>query len=158
NVTMRVERGFDYSQRTKHGGGTANPDDDRRTLYARKPSYLALAHVNGLQVDNVRLFVKDDVFAEYPRSALSIFEAESGTIRSIGRKPGGTEGGQPVIHLHDCREMFITDCCPPPGTPTFLGLTGPRTSRIALAGNDLGAAKQAVVQTDDVPAGAVQHR
>ena len=156
NVTMRVERGFDYSERTKHGGGTANPDDDRRTLYARKPSYLTLAHVDGLHVDNIRLFVKDEVFTERPRSALSIYEAEAGTIRSIWRRPGGKEGGQPVISLRNCRHMFITDCCPLPGTPTFLGMTGPRTARVSLTGNDLNAAKQAVVQSHDVPADAAK--
>ena len=158
NITMRVERSFDYSKRTKHGGGTANPDDDRRTLYARKPSYLTLAHVRGLQVDNVRLYVKDDVFAEEPRTALSIYETEAGSIRSIRRRPSGEEGGQPVIDLHNCGQMFVTDCCPPPGTATFLGLSGPRTSGVSLAGNDLGGAKQAIAQSDDVPADAVRRR
>ena len=158
NVTMRVERGFDYSGRTKHGGGTANPDDDRRTLYAQKPSYLTLAHVRGVQVDNVRLYVRDGVFADYPRSSLSIDEAVAGSIRSIWRSPAGTEGGQPVIRLHNCRQMFVTNCCPPPGTPTFLGLTGPGTSRVSLAGNDLGAANQAIVQSEEVPADAVRRR
>jgi len=93
NVTFRVDRGFDYSHRVKHGGGTSNPNDDRRTRYARQPSYLAVAHVNGLFVDNVRLLVKDDVFRKYPRSALSIDESKSGTIRSVWRKPAGKGGG-----------------------------------------------------------------
>jgi hypothetical protein len=155
---MRVERGFDYSERTKHGGGKANPDDDRRTLYATKPSYLTLAHVDGLHVDNIRLSVKDDVFTEHPRSALSIYEAEAAAIRSIWRRPGGKEDGQPVISLHNCRHMFITDCCSPPGTATFLRLTGPRTARVSLTGNDLSAAKQAIVHSRDVPADAVRHR
>ena len=158
DITIRVERGFDYSERTKHGGGKANPDDDRRTLYARMPSYFTLAHVRGLQVDSVRLYVKDDVFAEYPRTALSIYESEAGSIGSIQRRPSAKEGGQPVIHLHNCRQIFVRDCCPPPGTATFLGLSGPRTSGVALAGNDLGAAKQAIVQGDDVPADAVRRR
>jgi hypothetical protein len=98
------------------------------------------------------------VFTEYPRSALSIYEGEDSTIRSIGRRPGGKEGGQPVISLQNCRGMFITDCRPPPGTPTFLGLTGPRTSRVVLTGNDLSAAKRAVVQSDGVPTDAVRRR
>ncbi len=30
-LTLRVERGFDYGQRFKHGGGKTNPNDPRRT-------------------------------------------------------------------------------------------------------------------------------
>ena len=158
NVTFRVDKGFDYSNRVKHGGGKSNPNDDRRTRYARKPSYLAVAHVNGLFVDNVRLLVEDDVFNKYPRSALSIHESKSGTIRGIWRKPAGKEGGQPVIRLHNCREMFVTSCCPSAGTPVFLELTGPQTSRVALVGNDLSGAERAVVEGDDVPADATRRQ
>jgi len=156
HVTIRVDRGFDYSQRRKHGGGKSNPNDDRRTRYARQPSYLTLAHVDGLVVDDVRLLVDDGVFARHPRAALSIHASKSGTIRGIRREPAGIEGGEPVIRLHDCRETFITSCCPAPGTPVFLGLTGPQTARIALAGNDLRGADRAVVEGPDVPADATR--
>ena len=142
NITLRVDRGADYSQRRKRGGGKSNASDDRLTRYARDESYLTVAHVRGLLVDSVRLFVDDRVFDAFPRSALSVHEAETGTLRSIGRTPPGKEGGQPVVRLHNCREMLVADCCPPVGTPVFLGLTGPRTSRICLAGNDLSGAKE----------------
>lgn len=156
HVTIRVDRGFDYSHRMKHGGGKSNANDDRRTRYARQPSYLTVAHVDGLLVDDVRLLAAADVFARHPRAALSIHESKSGTIRSIRREPAGIEGGEPVIRLHNCREMFVTSCCPASGTPVFLGLTGPETARISLAGNDLSGAHRAVVEDPDVPADATR--
>ncbi len=143
-ISLRVDRRFDYSQRVKHGGGKANPQDDRRTRYAREESYLTVAHVRGLFVDGVRLFVDGGALDAFPRSALSVHEAESGALRDIGQNPAGKQGGQAVIRLHNCREVLVAGCCPPVGTPVFLDLTGPRTSRVSLAGNDLSGAKQPV--------------
>ena len=148
SISFRVDRGFDYSRRAKRGGGKSNPGDDRRTKYAREESYLTVAHVRGLMIDAVRLSVDDRVFGAYPRSALSIHDGESGTIRTITRLPAGKEGSQPVIRLHNCREMFVTGCRPSQGTPLFLGLTGPQTSQISLAGNDLRGATLPVKQTE----------
>ena len=155
NISMRVERGFDYSERTKRGGGTANPKDKRRTVYARMPSYLTLAHINGLDVENVRLTVESNVFAKYPRSALSVSEATTGAIRSVWRVPAGTADGQPVIQLHNCQQLVVSNCYPAPGTPAFLGLTGPRTKRIILTGNELSGVKQAVVTGSELPTDAL---
>ncbi len=54
--------------------------------------------------------------------------------------------------------MFVTSCCPAPGTPVFLELTGPQSSRVALMGNDLSGADRAVVEGDDVPADATRRQ
>lgn len=154
NISLRVDRGFDYAQRRKRGGGKANAQDDRLTRYAREESYLTIAHARGLSVDGIRLLVDRSTFDAFPRSALSVHEADEGTLRNVARTPPGKEGAQPVIRLHNCREMLVTGCCPAPGTPLFLGLTGPRTARIALAGSDLGGAKQPITWSDGaVPPG-----
>ena len=144
NISLRVERGFDYSQRQKRSGGKANPRDARLTRYAREESYLTLAHVRGLFIDGVQLHVDEGTFRVFPRAAVSVHDAESGTLSSIGRTPPGNAGGQPVIRLQDCREFLLTRCCPRSGTPVFLGVTGPRSARISLVGNDLRGAAQPV--------------
>ena len=89
DITTRVDKTFDYSKRRKHGGGSSNPKDDRRTLYARKPSYFTLAHVDGLVADNLRVLVADEVFAECPRSALCINETVDGVVCNLHRTPPG---------------------------------------------------------------------
>jgi len=157
NITTRIERPFDYSERRKHGGGSSNPKDDRRTLYAQKPSYFTLAHVDGLVADNLRVLVADEVFAEHPRSALCINETVDGLVRGLHRTPRGIPDGEPVLSMHNCRRMFVTSCFASPGTPAFLGLSGKDTSGISLAGNDLNGATQPIFRSDEVPVHAVRN-
>jgi hypothetical protein len=61
----------------------------------------------------------------------------------------------PVIALHNSRHILVTGCAAAPGTPTFLGLSGKGTAGISLVGNDLREAAGAVIQTEEVPSGAV---
>ncbi len=158
NITVRVNKPFDYSARTKHTGGKSNPRDRRKTIYARKPSYFTLAYVDGLFLDNIRLPVGEDVFRRYPRSALSINETRNATIRTVSRSPAGDENSEPVIALHNCRDMFITGCFAPEATGTFLGFSGDKTGGIRLVANQLGNAAKAVVETKEVPADAVRRQ
>lgn len=156
SVTLRVERGFDYARRFKHGGGKSNPTDPRRTCYAREPSYLTAAYVRGLVVDDLRLLVSDEVFDAWPRSALSLHEVCAGTLRGVTRRPSGKPGAEPVIRLHNCRELLVTGCDPADGTPLFLGLTGSKTAGIALTGNDLSGAAVPVAWSDGARADSVR--
>ena len=156
NITIRVDKSFDYSQRTKHTGGKSNPKDARRTIYARKPSYFTLAHIKGLALDNIRVFVKDDVIAKYPRSALSLNECASGIIRSVFRTADADDKAEPVVTMHNCRDMLLTNNLAPLGTRVFLGLTGNKTAHISLAANDLTNAENKVTQSKDVPKAALK--
>lgn len=106
NLSMRVNRWFDYSERKKHAGGRANPDDDRITLYARKPSYLTMAHVEGFTVDHLRLTVADEVLSRGVRSALAAFRCRDGLVGDVTRSPtiAGPEV-QPAVRLEDCQEV-----------------------------------------------------
>lgn len=98
NVTMRVDRAFDYSSRKKHvGGKVENTEDRRETIYARKPSYVTLANVNGLTIDGLRVFIPDEIFAKYPRSALSVHSAANTVIRDVQRRPAAPESEAPII-------------------------------------------------------------
>lgn len=98
NITMRVDRAFDYSQRRKHvGGRTEETEDRRRTVYARQPSYCTLANIDGLTVDNLRVLIPDEVFAKHPRSALSLHNVAESTLTNVRRKPDPSDATTPAM-------------------------------------------------------------
>jgi polygalacturonase len=109
NVSFRVERADNYSTRRKAVGGHRTTRDERDYRYARKPSYVTLAYVKGLMLDNVRVTISEDVFRQYERSAVYGYKLEDGTIRGVHRSPVGTRTQIPVVDLHDCRGMSVTD-------------------------------------------------
>jgi len=155
NVTLRVDSTVDWAKRHKAIGGRRTTSDERDTLYARKSSYVTLAHLKGLTLENVRVLIAEDAFHQYERSAVSIHETENGTIRNVYRSPAGEGGQLPIVALHNCQRMLITGCLAMAGTPPFLGLSGDRSADISLVGNDLRAARRATTQTEEVPAGVI---
>jgi polygalacturonase len=108
NLTFRVPEGFDFSARKKRSGGTGNPNDERITKFVRQPTYIALANIDGLVVDDVRVLVKDDVFQRFDRSALAVFNSKDGVITNVERRPGAVPGGQPVVALTDCQDVRVS--------------------------------------------------
>ncbi len=156
DITIRVPQAFDFSQRTKREGGSSTYRDENHTLFVRQPTYLALAHVHGLTVDNVRVLIDEKAFQQYDRSALAVFDSENGVIENVQREPPGVKDGQPVITFSNCATMLVTGCMAPPGTPAFLGLAGEKTREIHLAGNDLSQAATPVVRSQEVPANALR--
>jgi hypothetical protein len=76
NVTVRVDESADWSKRIKAIGGRRSTSDERDTLYARKPSYLTFAHIRGLLLQDVRVFIEPSVQARWPRAAVSLHECE----------------------------------------------------------------------------------
>lgn len=156
NIIFRVEQSADWGERHKAIGGRRTTSDERDTLYAQKPSYITLAHVDGLTLENIRVLIAEEAFKQYERSAISVYEAADGTIRNVQRTPAGEGGQLPVVALHNCQRMLITGCMATPGTPAFLSLSGERTASIVLVGNDLRAAGQSVTQGYEVPARAVR--
>jgi hypothetical protein len=152
NITMRVDRAFDYSPRRKHVGGSVEATEDRRfTIYAQKPSYVTLANLDGLTVDGLRVLIPDEIFAKHNRSALSLHSVTKATINNIRREPAGVNSGIPVVMMEDCRDAFLTGCLALPDTGTFLGLTGKETANISLRANDLTAARRPVDISEEVP-------
>ena len=141
NISLRVTQAFDYSQRAKHAGGDINPHDDRITLYARQPSYCTLANLRNVVVDNLQVEAAPGVLEAYPRTALSVLNAEGALLKSIARTPGGDFG--PVVELHDVRPSLITGCLAGPGTGTFLRTYGMAEDDVALEANNLRLAKKA---------------
>lgn len=151
NIAFTIDRALDFSQREKAIGGAGNPHDRRLTRYARQPSYIALAHIDGLFVDNVRVSAEEIVFAPFPRSAVAVFETRGARLQNIVRVPAGTTDGEPVLTLENCREALVTACHPERGTPVFLGVRGAQSAGITLAGNFLRGATQPVVLSADAP-------
>ena len=157
NITMRIDRGFDYAERKKHvGGRTSETPDRRRTIYARKPSYVTLANLDGLTVDNLRVHIPDDVFGQYKRSSLSLHEVQGTVVSNVSRVPAGAGSQMPVVVMENCRDCFLTKCLALPGTDSFLGIRGENTANISLAGNDLSKAKTALELAPDVPDGQIR--
>jgi len=148
NITIRVDKGRDFSSRRKRGGGVSNVKDARITTYIRRPSYLALAHIQGLILNNIRVLVEPEVSREYERSGVSIFESENIHLQDIRLEPSWTDASQPVVFAHQCRSMFVTGCFALPETNIFLAISGEHSSDISVRGCDLENAKDPVNITD----------
>ncbi|MCS7252723.1 MAG: glycosyl hydrolase family 28-related protein [Armatimonadota bacterium] len=154
DIKIDVVRAEDYSERRKHIGGNRTTSDERDTLYARQPSYVTIAHVKGLNIENLTVNISEDVHRKYERSALCLHEVEDGTLARILRKPPTGEE-LPIIALHNCRNITVAKCEALHGTKVFLGVSGRRTNKITLKGNRLRAAKQPVRVNSEVPKDSV---
>ncbi len=155
DVAFRVYDPGDYSNRRKHVGGRRTTSDERDTLYARKPSYVTLAHVKGLTVKDLKVHISEGDFRKYERSAFHGNEMENCVIRNVFREPSGKGGVAPVVALHNCRNTLVTDCIAGPATPVFLGLSGRRTARISIDRTGLQGAVRSVARGKDVPSDAI---
>ena len=157
NVTLRVDRAFDYARRKKHvGGRTEETEDRRRTVYARQPSYVTLANIEGLALSGLRVCIPDDVFAEHNRSALSLHHVSQAVITNVRRRPGGADSDVPVVMMENCRDTLLTACQAAPSTGVFLALAGEQTANITLKANDLTHACNPIQTSESVPRGAIR--
>ena len=86
--------------------------DERDTLYARKPSYITLAHVSDLLMNNIRVILSRTALRQFDRHALAVFESESGRLCNIYRNSEGRSDSQDaelsVIQLHNCRQFLVS--------------------------------------------------
>lgn len=157
NITLRVDRAFDYAERKKRvGGSTEETEDRRRTIYARKPSYCTLANIDGLTVDGLRVFIPDDVFAQHNRSALSLHHVSQAVLSDIRRRPGGADSDVPVVMMEDCRDTFLTKCFALPGTGVFLSVAGKETANVSIKSNDFRAAYKPMCLSEEVRKEAIR--
>ncbi|MGB2808455.1 MAG: glycosyl hydrolase family 28 protein, partial [Sedimentisphaerales bacterium] len=151
NITMRVDREFDYSNRKKHvGGRTSSTQDRRRTEFARIQSYATFANIKDLTIDHLQVYIPEKVYARFPRSALSLHNVQAADISHIRRVSDAPGKGAPVVFMQDCRDGFLSSCKALPGTDVFLSVTGEKTKNISLAANDFKHAKIPVQVASDV--------
>lgn len=115
------------------------------------PAYgLYCRHVEGLALDNINL-----AFAEpESRPALILDDVSNADLRMLLAKPPA--GDQPVVRLHNVRDSFVQGCRALPGTKTWAGITGERTTGVREAGNDFAQAAKALDFGAEVPSGAVR--
>jgi polygalacturonase len=145
NITLRIDRAFDYSQRKKHvGGRTRSTEDRRRTEFAQQESYVTLANINGVTVDHLQVWIPEQVYGKFPRVALSLHNVDGADLSHIRRISGGSGKRAPVMVLENCRDGFLSSCKTLPRTEVFLSVRGQKTQRISLTGNDLSQASTAV--------------
>ncbi len=157
NVTLRVDRGFDYSQRRKHVGGSTQATEDRRpTEFARQQSYATMANIRGLTVDHLRVFIPEEVYSRFPRAALWLNSVEGADVSHVRRISGGMGKAAAVVVMDNCEDGFLSGCKAESGTEVFLKVMGEKTNDISLAGNDLSGAKTAVQIGPEVKDGAVR--
>ena len=150
NVTMRIDKAADYAKRKKHVGGKTEPTEDRReTIYARQPSYVTLANIDGLTVNGLRVLIPDEVFAKYNRSALSLHSVSKAVLSDIRREPAGADSRVPVVMMENCRNALLTGCLALPNTGVFLGLAGKETADISIKGSELANARKAIRQSGE---------
>jgi hypothetical protein len=151
NITLRVDREFDYSNRKKHvGGRTSSTQDRRRTEYARIQSYATFANINALTIDHLQVYIPEQVYAKFPRSALSLHNVRAADVSHIRRVSDAPGKGAAVVVMEDCRDGFLSSCKAPAGTNVFLNVSGEKTKNISLAANDLKQAGTPVKVASDV--------
>jgi hypothetical protein len=155
DILFRVDRPEDYSDRRKHIGGTRTTSDERDTLFVRQPSYVTLAHVNGLTVDNVRVQMTGEDYGKFERAAFSGNDLHGAVIRNVYRSAAGKGGKIPVILLHDCQDTLVTDCVAVSGTPVLVGADGARSGRIRINSASMAGADRVFVPGEGLSKDAV---
>lgn len=106
-INFRVNNSFDYSQRLESEGGESTYSDANKTQFVRKPTYIALAYVKGLSVDGVRMVIPPDVFSQFPRSAVAVFNSQDGVIRNVTRQPEESPNAPPVVARNNCQAVVL---------------------------------------------------
>lgn len=61
-----------------------------------------------------------------------------------------------LVQLNDVQGAYLHGCAALQGVQAFLMVSGARTARVRLVGNDLSEAKQAFIVKPDVPKGVVR--
>ncbi|MBN2327216.1 MAG: glycoside hydrolase family 28 protein [Candidatus Omnitrophica bacterium] len=152
NISLRAEWADDYSNRKKAVGGRRTYRDDRDVKYARLPSFLTLAHIDGLLVDNVQVAADSAAFQNPNRCAIQGWDARHGTLRCIGMN----SPSDAAIRLHNSHDLLLCNSRVAEGTKRFLEVSGDKTRNIVLTGNNLRNAEQSILRHEEVSPAAIQ--
>ncbi len=107
DITFRVNGAFDFSQRIKREGGQSTYRDENRTLYVRQPTWCALANVNGLTVENFRVFCDQGISQKFPRSAISVFDSRNGILNDVSLEPPAGGAIPAVVVSSNCLNVVV---------------------------------------------------
>lgn len=108
-INFRVNESFDFSDRTEREGGESTYSDANKTRSVRQPTYMALAYVNGLSVEGVRVVIPKEVSSEFPRSSVAVFNSQNGIIRNVTCQREQSADAPPVVVLRDCQAVALED-------------------------------------------------
>jgi polygalacturonase len=109
----------------------------------------------GLFIRNVRGLTLEHVeISGQSGPAFRLADIEGGTISACGTPTPDPQA--PVLDLTDVSHALLNACRTAPGTDVFLRLSGSRTGRITLTGNDLSLARRPLETAEDVPPGAAE--
>ena len=116
------------------------------TMFGDLPAYgFYCRHANGLRFSNIRL----QTDAADLRHAMVFDDVANLTLD--GLDAGYWPGGAAMLGMAQVRDALIRGCQPHAKNGAFLKLAGDRSRGIALVGNDLCGADQAVDAAPDVP-------
>jgi hypothetical protein len=129
NVTFRGPGGGEAKQARR-----AVPERARNypqmAWYGEMPSYgLYARHIRGLRLSNMQL----ETAAPDARHALVLDDVENANLSGLGFSPAT---GTALMRLSQTKNVLVRGSQPLCSKGTFLEVTGPRTSDIALVGND----------------------
>lgn len=122
----------DWTKRTIPERAASYPE---ARMFGRLPaSGLYVRHVRGLRLHNVELATS----LPEERPSLVYDDAEDLEIRSLrATAPSST---QPIVCLHNCRNVFLQGSRSPVTTGPFLHVSGPQSAAVSRAANDLSRA------------------
>ena len=150
NIQFRVTGARDFQIRQKRIGGKRYTTSVRDTLYIRKPSYVTLAHVKGLHVDNLSIAVPNDVAQQLSYSAFSGHYLENAVLRDIMRLTGETIT-RPLMTLENCKDVLVSNSLVEDKSPILLELQGKETMDIMLNMPKLKKIKNKIVFKNNAP-------
>ena len=76
-------------------------------------------------------------------------------LEIAGSALAGAPDAEPSVRLKQVKDAFVHGCRAPARVRTWMEVSGTRSERISVMGNDLGNANQAVDMAGDVPKDAV---
>ncbi len=151
-ITLTIREPADSSRETKPSG-PRTPGGPSTNDYADVAAHLAIGHVRGLRIGDLRATVDPpDVGAA--RRLLWGRDLVDPVLAGVSGRQSGDPAELPAIELIDCRRVMLRDSVAAPGTETFLRLVGEGTANVHLIGNSLGQATRAVM-LEGVDRGAV---
>jgi hypothetical protein len=118
-------------------------------MFGRLPAYgFFCRHIDGLKLHNIEVEPEGSSAAPEMRPALVCDDVKNLDLN--GFSCVAPAGDQPTIRLRGARRAFVSNCCAPAGTKTFLRVEGPASEKITVMGNDLSDAAATVDTAADV--------
>lgn len=120
-------------------------------MFRDLPAYgLYCRHVRGLTLDNIELSVdRPDA-----RPAVVLDDVHHARMSALRAMPPAD--GQPLVWLRSVRDCQLSGLRTRPGTAAVLRLSGARTARVSLVGNDFSQAGQVAMIDGSVAATALR--